>query len=111
MGRDCEAQIGMRVVQLDPLVDIRECSQATNAFLHSHGLPQAALGLIMRILGQTCAVWACLCAVSCFSGAVVIKLNVSNCIAKHWSCACLAAATSDSTAFVCPCTNTNTLMS
>ena len=107
MGRDCEAQIGMRVVQLDPLVDIRECSQATNAFLHSHGLPQAALGLIMRILGQTCAVWACLCAVSCFSGAVVIKLNVSNCIAKHWSCACLAAAT----AFVCPCTHTNTLMS
>ena len=70
MGRDCEARIGMRVVQLDPLVDIRECSQATNAFLHSHGLPQAALGLIMRILGQTCAVWVCLCAVSCFSGAV-----------------------------------------
>jgi len=53
VGRDCEVQVGLRVMLLDPLHDLSECSQATNAVIHSHGLPAHALGIVVRILHGT----------------------------------------------------------
>ena len=38
---------------VDPLQDLRECSQATNAVLHTHQLPARAVGVVVTILHGT----------------------------------------------------------
>ena len=49
IGRDVVARVGLRVQMLDALADLRDCSQSTAAIVYSHGLPPAALGLIVKV--------------------------------------------------------------
>lgn len=53
VGRECAAQVGLRVLLLDPVQDLRDCSQAANAVIHTHKLAPGSVGMVVKVLHGT----------------------------------------------------------
>ena len=53
VGRECAAQVGLRVMLLDPVQDLGDCSQASNAVIHTHKLAPGSVGMVVKVLHGT----------------------------------------------------------